>query len=504
MTENQLTDERFTVENVGPIEGLFDLGLDGPGLYELQGGKGKGKSTILSCLAVLSGCKTALTVNDSEPEGEISGFGATVPVGSRRKKVGKLEASVLDAEKFDLVDLIDPSGKTPVTRDAVRIKALATLSGLTLQPEDFHEICGGRMAYEDMGIQATSDPVLMTQRVKDKIDSQAKLYESQASVETGYAKGFSDQTEGLDLGQECDPDKLNGKVIDSANELTKLSEQKAAYEASVDQRREAEQRLDVHRESSPAASREEIEKQISLVKSEQEQSLSDLDKISIELGIIQETFRVQKERCQQTSDKAVNLEEKLNIVVAHEKLIAKYEAELKKETSVPVDEATIEAAETCLNEARLAQEQGVRVRDALRSQEKAKQHGDHAKGLMKKAGEHRANAKSVFDIITKKMDTKHIRIKNIKGNPRLVVDHERGKNTLFDQDDGLSDGERVLISISELLPRLPSPGVFPVPQRTYQDLPPADRKELAEYAQTHGLYVFGAQVTNGELSVSKV
>ena len=128
---------KVELTNVGPIEGTFEFKLNGPGLYELRGGSGTGKSTVISALGMLSGHKVDLTLHDGAFNGDVKGFGVIVPVGSRKRRKGELEASTLEAENFDLTDIIDPNGKTQATRDGVRIKALAALSGLELTADDF-------------------------------------------------------------------------------------------------------------------------------------------------------------------------------------------------------------------------------------------------------------------------------------------------------------------------------------------------------------------------------
>jgi len=84
----------------------------------------------------------------------------------------------------------------------------------------------------------------------------------------------------------------------------------------------------------------------------------------------------------------------------------------------------------------------------------------------------------------------------------LFVEHPRRGKTLFDRVNGLSDGERVDFTLRELLPHIKSPGLLPIPQRVWQDLQPTDRKDLHALAVDKGLYLFGAQVDDGELRVS--
>lgn len=51
--------------NAGPIEGTFKIDLsDGPGVYELRGYRGSGKSTVLAAVDLLSGHRVDVTLHD--------------------------------------------------------------------------------------------------------------------------------------------------------------------------------------------------------------------------------------------------------------------------------------------------------------------------------------------------------------------------------------------------------------------------------------------------------
>ncbi len=49
-----------------------------------------------------------------------------------------------------------------------------------------------------------------------------------------------------------------------------------------------------------------------------------------------------------------------------------------------------------------------------------------------------------------------------------------------------------------ILQAIPSPGLLPIPQRVWQDLQPSDRNDLHKLAVDKGLYLFGAQVDDGD------
>lgn len=111
-------------------------------------------------------------------------------------------------------------------------------------------------------------------------------------------------------------------------------------------------------------------------------------------------------------------------------------------------------------------------------------------------------AAKVFECLAQSLNTKYLQILPVDGNPRLFVKHPTRGRTAFDQVNGLSDGERVDFTLKELLPYIESPGLLPIPQRVWQDLQPSDREELHALAVEKGLYLFGAQVDDGDLRVA--
>jgi len=484
------------LENVGPINGEFKIHLDGPGLYELRGSKGRGKTTALSALSLISGHKVALTVHDGELSGSVEGFGVVAPVGSRKKSRGECSVDTLDTEKFDLVDLIDPDGKTPETRDSVRIKALASLINLKLEPSDYYDLVGGQTEFEELGVAETDDPVLFASRVKAALDKAAKQKEDYSKTEVGHAKALEEQASGVDLNAESDPESLADAVDKASADLTALEQQaKAALEA-IENTKRAKERLYIAQESYDGPPVTEAQ----AVRDAKQQELNE----ALEL---KQQLELQLQRAKESlAAKQGEYNETVAVLAAAEQ----HAADIQRwkdsigDPVEPVPQEKIEAAKVAKQKARDSHEAGVRIRDAKKAAAQAQSHKAAAVDADAQASDLRGAASEVFGILTEKLRTSVIRIEQVAGSPRLVVDHpDRGK-TLFDQVDGLSDGERVRASIDELLPLVKSPGLFAIPQRTYQDLPPTDREQLAAYANENGLYLFGAQVTDGDLSVVKL
>jgi len=490
------TEFDVTFTNSGPIEGEFEVSITGPGLYELRGSKGKGKTSVLAGLSILSGHKVDLTVHDGELSGEIRGFGVVAPIG-RKKRRGKVEVDVIPTEKFDLVDLIDPDGKTPETRDATRIKALVSLLDVSIGPKDFYSLMGGESSFDGLGIEPTDDPILFATRIKRSIDSEAKGRENVANSHYAHATALLEAVDKVDLTAPCSAHVLAHAVESATVELATLCEQVAAAEKGEDRHREAEKKYSELQGLYQGPTGDQAQFDYDVAAAAVEERKADVEDI-------ERLLREAKAKLGDADTHWQKMELEFKRAIQHENDISQWAMLMKEGILVAPSADEIVGAEIAKKEALRLQEEGVRIRDAKGSKVQADQHrldGVDAEG---EASRLRAAAAGVFGVVTEKLKTKVIRVEDVAGSPRLVVDHpERGK-TLFDQLDGLSDGERVRSSIDELLPHLKSPGLFPIPQRTYQDLPPRDRRELARYAEENGLFVFGAQVTDGELRVEKI
>jgi hypothetical protein len=191
----------------------------------------------------------------------------------------------------------------------------------------------------------------------------------------------------------------------------------------------------------------------------------------------------------------------LDLAKSHMAAIVELESTIKADAVETPSESEVAGASEDVDDATIAYNQGVRLRDVQKNHEKAKAHRNAEKIATKQFEEARNRAGNVFDILAQSLKTKHLEIKNIDGSPRLFVQHPKRGRTAFDSVNGLSDGERVDFALRELLPHIESPGLLPIPQPVWQDLQPSDRKRLHELAVEKKLYLFGAQVDDEDLRV---
>ncbi len=485
---------QIDLTNSGPIEGTFSIDLSpGPGAYEFRGARGTGKTTCISSIDWLSGHKVDVTLHDGALSGKIEGFGAVAPIGGRKRRKGDFALDTIDAEKFSLTDLVDPPGKTAEVRDAHAIKALAVLSEAKADPALYYDLAGGQAVFDALGVQKTDDPVLLATRTKQVFDKLARGWQNTAEAEAGHAAPLEVVPEGLDMSQSSDLMVL-GNIRDEARDTHKtLTDNRTNGVAKEMEAIAAKGRLAAieAKYTGPAAEKAETARQAAIDKGKKASSRVDvleheLEKARNAHDICTAEYLAVSATCEAAKSHAAAVEGLMSVA------------------SLPVaypEESEITKAHESVKTATVAYDQGIRIRDCKQNQERAKTHRDAATEAEKESDEAKNKAGQVFDALAASLHTQHLQIHLVDGNPRLFVQHPKRGRTAFDRVNGLSDGERVDFTLRELLPHIESPGLLPIPQRVWQDLQPADRANLHKLAVEKKLYLFGAQVDDGELRV---
>lgn len=485
---------KIEITDAGPIEGTFDIDLSpGPGVYEFRGARGSGKTTCISSIDWLAGHKVDITLHDGAVSGRVEGFGVVAPIGGKKRRKGEFDLDTIDAEKFSIADILDPQGKTPEVRDATRIKALAVLSECKADPKLYYELAGGQAAFDALGISPTDDPVLLATRVKQAFDKAALAKQNTAEAEAQHAAPLEHVPEGLDLKGESDLSVL-GKARDEARDAFKqLTTDRTAGLEKQSKIAEAREKLDVIKAAytGPTVPEAASAEEAAIEKGKQAKSrVTQLERELSEARSALEICTAEYTAARKTTEAAGS----------HAAAIASLESLASEAVAFP-EQFTVDEAGKAVDAATAAYDAGVRIRDAKQNQAKAKGHRDAEKAARKAAEEARNKAGQVFDLLAQSLNTKHLKIQSVDGNPRLFVNHAKRNKTLFDQVNGLSDGERVDFTLKELIPHITSPGMLPIPQRVWQDLQPTDRMNLHRLAVEKGLYLFGAQVDDGDLRV---
>lgn len=483
------------VTNGGPIEGTFTIDLsNGPGAYEFRGRRGTGKTTCISSIDWLAGHKVDVTLHDGSLSGKVEGFGVVAPIGGKKRRKGELPLDTIDAEKFSITDILDPQGKTPDVRDATRIKAIASLSNVKADPSLYYDLAGGQKAFDELGIKESDDPVQLASRIKQAYERIARDKQNNADAEAKHAEPLEHVPDDVDINGVSDLEELSSKRDAARDEAAALSDARRHGLTRDEEIVQASKRLELLRKDYTGPSAKEAADKCQLAGEAVRTAHAKVEDLQKQLIEAEHALVLAQE-------KAAAAEQVKNAAEAHESALK----ELEAVTQVPAKEyptvEEIEAAQEAVKEATVAYEHGVRLRDVKRNLEQAKAHRESEQKLRAAAGEARNKAATVFEVLARSLNTKHLQIKPIDGAPRLFVEHPKRGRTAFDQTNGLSDGERVDFTLRELLPHLEAPGLLPIPQRVWQDLQPSDRLDLHKLAVEKQLYLFGAQVDDDDLRV---
>lgn len=490
--------QRITIENVGPIDGSFPIDLNGPGVYVLRGSKGHGKSTAIACVELLAGHKVNLSLHDGALDGRISGFGSTIPITKARfgKRQGDFEAAALDQEKFSISDITDPGIKDPKLADAHRIKAVASLARAKVAPADFYGLVGGQAEFDKIirpAELAVDDPVLMVSRIKAAFDAAARSSESLADRAEGQAQSCAASIAGIDLDAPSDAAELAAAVDAAVADVSRLKTLAQESERASKLKADAAARLDKAKAAYAGPTVARAEAMVKQADNDHAVVLGRIADLRAQLQAAEKELIGANARQQQANAA-------LTAARGHAELLSQLDDLIAGGDVAGPSAEEVEAANAALQTARASQEAGVRVRDAKRRIEDGNRHLEEAQAARLRAEQLRDAAKATFDVLMKAVKLDGVRIETVSDVPRLVVDHPRRGRTLFAE---LSDGERVRATIDLLAPMIGSPGVFPISQRLFQDLPESDIRAIDAYAKTRGLYVFGAQVDDGPLRVER-
>lgn len=201
--------DQITISGAGPHAAKFVIPApaDG-GVVILSGSNGIGKSHILSALGRLVTGKGDVAVSDDADKATAEWGSARLTVGKRSTISGELQVLAMDG--LNVSDFVDPGLKDPLAADAARIRKLLLLSGARVGVAGFHDLLGGKEAFEAIvpDVADDPDPCKLAAAIKRQIESAARTVESQAEAALANAKAQTPLYADVDLDDEHDDDKL--------------------------------------------------------------------------------------------------------------------------------------------------------------------------------------------------------------------------------------------------------------------------------------------------------
>lgn len=496
--------KNISIKDTGPIKELI---IDPkPGVTCLVGENGAGKSKALEAVDALTGGGAKLKPRDGTLGGEVSGFGIRISVGHSARRFGDPEFVSL-GDKLDVAALVDPGLKSPEANDAARIKALVGLTGVTADAQMFYELVGGQELFESI-VKKNSivpdDPVEMARRIKKDLEEASRLEQSQADHAQGHADAKKESAKAFGEQTEPRPEaELQAEFRDAVSRESKLqSLVQQSAEAKVAKQRAKESYL----EASKSYDGPTVPEAAKALES------ASLDEANAQLAV--NKAREALESAQSTLTNCTYLRRGANDRLESAKqaiaLCEKWEKQIAEIVDVaePSAEEMAKAASDVAT-ARQAIENAVVARKAHDLLAEAEAAAQEAKGHQERADRLRNSAKAT-DSVLSKLITKAggaLRVVGTEKGPRLVTTTDRAADTLYAD---LSDGQRWrmameigLDTFKRLIAEMEIPGtpIFPLPQRAWQDLNPANRQPIADLARERGVCILTARCDDGPLRI---
>lgn len=495
------------IENIGPIEHLH---LDAkPGtITVLRGMNGQGKSTALEAIDAITRPGGKLESRDGTVGGKASGFGVTIKVGrgGANRRMGDLVVTAVE-DRLSIADFVEPAVKDPVAADARRLKALVSLAGVAADPAIYHEIAGGEAAFAEVVKPETlevTDPIILADKIKRDLESASRLYDQRATRIFGEITAKNAANKDLDLFAEHDSYKLQ-KAYDAAlANLSKLEERQMAFDGARLTRESAEKALakaeseyrgptvefaqhELQRaENGVTTARQGVETQsatVDLLRRQLHQAELELGQYKAELTHAESFVRT----CKTAVETAAK----------HVQTISAWRETLAVELQPCPSDGELHAAQDAVKAARLANENGVRIRDGLKRQAEAIELAAARNAAVLRSESLRDAAKSVLDVLAGQVAGL---IDGLKLDPelRIIVPHKIRKECYFAD---LSHGERWAMALDiavAAFKRKGERGVLAIPQEAWEGLDGRNRHLVAQHVARTNLIVFTAEATREE------
>lgn len=227
--------KEISIKNIGPIAAISLPVPENGGVVVLTGRNGSGKSTALEAVSAAVSGKGKPPLKDLAERGEVVAGGVKLTVGRNVRRAGELEVARLEG-RLSVADLVEPGISDPVRADATRIKALVGLSGAALGKD---ELFGFQPEMLD-GLDL-SDPVSAMAELKRRLDIGAREYEKLSKAEGDKAAAMLAQAGDSDSAH--DVNSAMEAVMSATRAIDQIMAQKAAADAAKIRAEQTRERL---------------------------------------------------------------------------------------------------------------------------------------------------------------------------------------------------------------------------------------------------------------------
>lgn len=482
----------INIEDIGPIEEFSEK--VNPGLTVLRGPHGCGKSIILRTidLVLTGGTSGKLTKRDGSKIGTAEIAGMLLKINRVTRSEGELTVDSLG--DIDLATIHSPKFEKAETRDATRIKSLVRMAAVTTSLAAFEKELTQKSALTAEEFKTlTVDLTMSTDIVEDAailkriIDKAALAKEKDVEKLAAQAKAKLDQIKDLNLA-----------TIPDLPALLKTWQDAAANETAINTRAEDCTKANTLAEESRkklAALQEKQGTSIDAAAAHQVACEKELVDANHEVTRAKLLVTAAEEAVRIAADKCNFADASLKQAMQHAASLESLTADINAVTPGPT-QAEIDAAKSSKEAAHSAYLTGEKVKDGLLIEAAARDINAQAKELSKSAERHRTAAGLAFNCVTaalSNLENCPLGVKDIDGNPRLVIATDRSPEEPFDE---LSDGERWKV----LVPLATAPNrIITLSQAGYGELQPATRLMLHTLTVERGGYLLTAQADDKPL-----
>lgn len=482
----------IAIQNVGPITEA-EFHLDECGLWVLGGEAGAGKTTTLRMVQLGVDGRAdggVPTKRDGAKSGNAKIGGKKITISKLTRHEGELQFDGVG--DFDIGGLHTPRFLDAATRDKHRIRALVRLANVAPDSSLFHELLGGREAFDavvDADSIKTDDMVEMAGKVKRCIEKAAQASEKQGEMARARMAAQAEQCNGVAVDAPHDAKALQAALVSAIEAKTRIGQQRADALETIRKADEARTKLEAAEVgATTVADASAALEEASFTEARAAQMVADLERQLTDA----------KNNLSLATSKVMSATQSLVAAKRHSELTSGWRADIDAAAGITCPtEAAVAEAVAAVDAANAAVELGGKVRDAIAAKAEAARYASVAKDHETAADRFRKAAAATQDVLSDALSgipNCPLKVWNDPdGNARLVLETDRSEREPFDE---LSDGERYDV----LIPMLARNGrIIVLSQAAFGELSPTIRGRVHELARQRGCFVLTAQADSGPL-----
>ena len=489
--------EKITIKEIGPNK-LLEIPLaEGGGITVLRGRNDIGKSEGLRVVNVINGGKDTLSVRDDAPpgtKGKATYRGITVNVFKSTRRFGTAEFAI-GGDEFSIEDIVDPGLKDQEAADARRIKALLRVSQAAVAPNEFIDVCGREVWDTCIGEPVDShafDPIVASNKLRQWMQKLARDHETSAEAKVNQARGMLASCKGLDMDAESNPATLQRLLEGAVKEQATLTAESVSAVKAEEARRKAIANLEAAKSEYTGLSLKDAETMRAATTEAVCIAQAKAEEIRKQLEVAEAHVRHEKEsqaRASAAFDAAYH----------HDSLVSRLSLIIEGDACAGPSSDEIAAADELVDEARVALENGAKIRDAKKTIKAAEDLLEDSDTDSNGAQIWRGRCDKLGGILSSSVSSLGYGL-DVHGG-RLIIARNGDKPKLFSE---LSTGARRKVALDILIDSTPETGLIPLPQEAWESLDPVAREEIRHHLITRGAHMVTAACSADDEVVAEV